>query len=823
MYRELLIEIGCEELPASWMPPLVGQLGACVGARLEEARLACPTPPEAFATPRRLAVRAARVADRQPDLEETLTGPPVRAAFTPAGDPTPAATGFARKHGVAVDRLIRIETPKGTYIAHRRRQRGRAARSVLGGVLAATLRDLAFPKQMHWDARLDDGRGDLPFGRPIRWLVFLFGGRVVPFVIGRTPEAAARGVAPIRAGSATRGHRFFARDGRPGRPVRVGSFDEYRKALKRRYVLLTRDERRARLEKKLETQAKRLGGAVGGAGGAASLLDEVPDLVEYPSVVAGRFPDEFLSLPEEVLKTTMIHHQHYFPVTAGDGRLTEHFLAVTNVPKDNVPAIARNAERVLVARLRDARFFWEADRGAPLDSRLDRLDTLRFHAKLGSYLAKARRIEKLAAAVARDAFGAPAAVGPAARAALLAKADLTTDMVGEFPELQGVMGGIYAREDGEPEDVWRAVYHHYRPVGVTADAQPGPDELGAAGVSWAAVALADKLDTLVGLFRAGERPRGARDPFGLRRQAHGVFAILVDLPELTGLAARPDLGGLVAAAEAAHGGADESAHGAGRGAVLHPDEVGPRRIRPRESAQGAAADGAGGGAALSPAELGRRRIRPSEAAHGGAGAAGRESLDGGPRASASEPEALDRLQQFLLERLRFVLEQRGHDVRNVRAVTQPWPTWRAVVPLDARRKLEALSGFTGSADFQQLAALFKRVRNIARELPDAELADVEAGRVAVSDAPPEPAEAALAAEFDRRRPAIEAAVEAGADYHAAFAEAAAFGPAVDRFFTDVLVMAGDPDLRRRRLALLKRLDHLILQLADVSALVKDAD
>ncbi len=748
MYRELLIEIGCEELPASWMPPLVRQLGAGVGARLEAARLACPTPPEAFATPRRLAVRAARVAERQSDLEETVTGPPVRAAFTDTGEPTRAAAGFARKQGVAVDRLIRIDTPKGTYLAHRRRQRGQAARSVLGGVLAATLRDLAFPKQMHWDARLDDGRGDLPFGRPIRWLVFLFGGRVVPFVIGRTPEAAARGVAPIRAGSATRGHRFFSRDGRPGRPVRVGSFAEYRKVLKRHYVLLTREERRARIAKKLEMQAERLGGVVGGAGGAASLLDEVPDLVEYPSVVAGRFPEEFLALPEEVLKTTMIHHQHYFPVATGDGRLTEHFLAVTNVPKDNVPAIARNSERVLVARLRDARFFWEADRGAPLDSRLDRLDTLRFHAKLGSYLDKARRIEKLAAAVAADAFGAPAAVGHAARAARLAKADLTTDMVGEFPELQGVMGGIYAREDGEPEEVWRAVYHHYLPIGVTADAQPRPDDLGGAGTSWAAVALADKLDTLVGLFRAGERPRGARDPFGLRRQAHGVFAILVDLPELTGLAARPDLGGLVSAAEAAH-------------------------------------------------------------------EAGQES--------AAEPEALERLQQFLLERLRFVLEQRGHDVRNVRAVTQPWPSWRAVTPLDARRKLEALSGFTGSTDFQQLAALFKRVRNIARELPDAELADVEARRAGVSDEPSEPAEAALAAELDRRRPAIAAAVAAGADYHAAFAEAAAFGPAVDRFFTDVLVMAGDPDLRRRRLVLLKRLEHLILQLADVSALVKEAD
>jgi glycyl-tRNA synthetase beta chain len=753
MYRELLIEIGCEELPASWLPPLVQQLGACVGARLEAARLACPTPPESFATPRRLAVRAARVAERQPDIEETLTGPPLRAALTAGGeDPTPAALGFARKHGVAVNRLIRIETPKGTYLAHRRRQRGKAARTVLGGVLAATLRDLAFPKQMHWDARLDDGRGDLLFGRPIRWLVFLFGGRVVPFVIGRTPEAEARGVAPIRAGSTTRGHRFFAREGRPGRPVRVGSFAEYRKTLKRHYVLLSREDRRARIAKKLESNAKRVGGIVGGAGGATSLLDEVPDLVEYPSVVTGRFPEEFLALPDEVLKTTMIHHQHYFPVATSDGRLTEHFLAVTNVPQDNVPAIARNSERVLVARLRDARFFWGADRRAPLASRLDRLDTLRFHAKLGSYLAKARRIEGLAGVLAGEAFGAPAQVDHAARAARLAKADLTTDMVGEFPELQGVMGGIYAREDGEPEEVWRAIYHHYLPIGVTADAPPRPGDLGRAGISWAATALADKLDTLVGLFQAGEQPRGARDPFGLRRQAHGVFGILVDLPELTGLTARPDLGRLVAAGEAAH-----------------------------------------------------------EAAHGG----GHES--------ATAPEVTERLQQFLLERLRFVLEQRGHDVRNVRAVTQPWPSWRAVTPLDARRKLEALPGFTGSTEFQQLAALFKRVRNIARELSDAELGDVEAGRAAVSDDAPEPAEAALAAELERRRPAIAAAVAAGTDYHAAFAEAAAFGPAVDRFFTDVLVMAGDPDLRRRRLALLKRLERLILQLADVSALVKEAD
>lgn len=741
MYRELLIEIGCEEIPASWLPSLTRQFGERASAELAAVRLESAVEPDAYGTPRRLVVRFAKVADRQTDLTETQTGPPVQAAFDAAGAPTPAALGFARKQGVAVDQLLQVETPKGVYLAHRRHQSGGAARTVLGEALAATLRGLSFPKQMNWDARLDDGRGELLFGRPIRWLLFLFGGRVVPFVIDRTPAAAARGVAPVRAGSVTYGHRFFARDGKPGRRLRVGSFAEYRRTLKRNYVLLSRDERRSRIDARLEAHARRAGGVVGAAGGESSLLDEVPDLVEYPSVVTGHFPKEFLALPGEVLKTTMIHHQHYFPVVTRRGRLTEHFLAVTNTPKDNSRAIAHNSERVLIARLRDARFFWEADREAPLDSRLARLDTLRFHARLGSYLAKARRIEQLAGRVASEALLAEAQAGHASRAALLAKADLTTDMVGEFPELQGLMGGIYAREDGEPEEVWRAVYHHYLPIGVTADAPPAVRDLGAAGVTWAAVSLADKLDTLVGLFQAGEKPTGSRDPFGLRRQAHGVFRILVDLPELTGLSVRPDVGTLLTMARALH--------------------------------------------------------------------------DGGE----AEP-ARQRLVDFLNERLRYVLEQRGYDVRNVRAVTHQMAL-SEVRPLDARRKLEVLPEFTGSADFLRLATLFKRVRNIARELSDAEFGDVERGNVAVSQDAAEPAEARLLKELERRTPKIEAAVDSGDQYRAAFAEAARFGPAVDRFFTDVLVMASDPYLRRRRLALMKRLERLVLRLADVSEIVQE--
>jgi glycyl-tRNA synthetase beta chain len=260
---------------------------------------------------------------------------------------------------------------------------------------------------------------------------------------------------------------------------------------------------------------------------------EVPDLVEYPSVVAGTFALEFLELPEEVLTTTLIHHQHYFPVEGEDGKLKNAFLAVINTEPDNERTIARNAERVVSARLRDARFFWEADRKIPLESRIDRLGTLLFHKKLGSYKEKAERIENLAAWIAEHALGADAATAKlAGQAARLAKADLATDMVREFTELQGTIGGVYARAEGQPEAVWKAIYFHYLPIGVEADAPPTRAQLGKAAVTWAAVSLADKLDTIVGLFAAGEKPTGSRDPYGLRRAAQGVVKILGDFPEV---------------------------------------------------------------------------------------------------------------------------------------------------------------------------------------------------------------------------------------------------------------------------------------------------
>jgi glycyl-tRNA synthetase beta chain len=533
MDRELLLEIGCEELPASWLPGLTNQIGDVFSAQLRDQRLPPEAPAETFSTPRRLTVFIARVPERQTDLEELVNGPPVTASFKPDGTPTPAAAGFAAKQGVDVAALERVTTPKGEYLAFRKKQRGKTTVDVLPDVLTATLRALTFPKLMHWDALLEDGKGDLLFGRPIRWLLYTYGGRVVPFSISRTPAAQSGSVQDVTSGAVTYGHRFLTTSGRAGRAIKVRSFEEYRARLLENFVILDRSERHDKIASQLDAKAQRLQGRVSRRVRDTGLLEEVPDLVEYPSVVAGTFAPEFLELPEEVLTTTLIHHQHYFPVESEDGKLKNAFLAVINTEPDNERTIARNAERVVTARLRDARFFWEADRKVPLESRVDRLSTLLFHKKLGTYKDKAERIAKLAEWIAREAFGAGAETAKhAATAARLAKADLATDMVREFPELQGVMGGIYARAEGLPEEVWKAIYFHYLPVGVEVDAPPTKTQLGKAAVTWAAVSLADKLDTVVGMFAAGEKPTGSRDPYGLRRAAQGVVKTLMDSPEL---------------------------------------------------------------------------------------------------------------------------------------------------------------------------------------------------------------------------------------------------------------------------------------------------
>jgi glycyl-tRNA synthetase beta chain len=736
MERELLLEIGCEELPARWLGPLTVQLGDRLRARLVEFRLASDAAVEAFATPRRLMAVVPRIAERQSDLDDTLSGPPVSAAFGPDGAPTPAAAGFARKHGVTVADLQRIQTPKGEYLAYVRRQRGKTAADVLPDVLAGTLRDLAFPRQMHWDAWIDDGRGELLFGRPIRWLLYLYGGRVVPFTIRRTALAQGPLVQDVRSGAITYGHRFLSVSGRAGRAVKVRSFADYKARLNEHFVMLDRAERQDRIARELAAHARRLGGRVyTSAVMQAGLLQEVADLVEYPAVVAGAFAADFLDLPEEVLTTTMIHHQHYVPVVDERGQLMPAFLAVLNIEVENARKIAVNAERVVAARLRDARFFWQSDRATSLEAKLERLGTLLFHTALGSYAEKTARLEHLAAWIAGEALSAgPEAVACAGRAARLAKVDLTTDMVRELTELQGTMGGIYARAEGEPEAVWKAIYYQYLPAGVEEDQPPLRAQLGAGAVPWAALSLADKVDSIVGLFGAGERPTGTRDPFGIRRQLHGALKVLVDLPQLTGLEVAVDIEALF-----------------------------------REAAR----EAPGGGFERFEAEL----------------------------------------SAFVRDRVKFLFTQRGYRPEEIEAVlgaTRP-----GLSPLDLLRRLESLRGLRGSDDFEALGVLFKRVKNIAREVsaqpqPRYERA-LDRARLT------EPAETALLEAFDRRAPGIREALDR-ADYRLAMSEASALRPAVDRFFTEVFVMVEDAGLRASRLMLMVHLRDLVLQIADISQL-----
>ncbi len=729
MDREVLLEIGVEELPAAWLPALTRQLAERLGARLTEFRIGAGAPVETFSTPRRLTARVGKIAERQEDLEETVSGPPVSAALGPDGKPTPAALGFAKKQGVGFEELTRVRTAKGEYLAYHKRQRGKSAVDTLPELLTALLRDLSFPKQMHWDAKLEDGRGEFLFGRPIRWLLFLYGGRVVPFTIGRTPGAAGPQVLDVESGALTYGHRFLTTSGRAGRSIKVRSFDEYEARLSEHFVVLSHAERRDRIARELESHARRLGGRVH-LKEHAQLIEEVADLVEYPGVVAGFYEVGFLDLPQEVLATTLVHHQHYFPVVTEKGELKEAFLAVVNTQPSDERVIAKNAERVVAARLRDARFFWESDRKTTLESRLDRLHTLQFHKTLGSYRDKAHRVSTLAEWIAIEAFGQPNEAGAAKQAGLLAKADLTTDMVFEFTELQGTMGGIYARQQGLPEQVWKAIYYQYLPIGVEADAPPSREQLGAAAISWAAVSLADKLDTFVSLSRAGERATGSRDPFGLRRQTQGAVRILMDLPELTGIDREVSLAALLARAA----GAD----------------------------------------------------------------------------AASNDDTAQASLAFAVERVRFALEQRGFPVEIVRAATAT----PEVSPLRARRVAEAIQRMRGSEDFQGLAVLFKRVKNIAKELP--------AGTASDRTALTEPAERALVEELDARRPRIEAAA-ARSDYRAAFMDIAGLRAAVDRFFTEVFVMADDVRVRNARLTLMADLRDLILHLADISEIIPQTE
>jgi glycyl-tRNA synthetase beta chain len=547
--REFLLEVGVEEMPAPWLPGLGEQLQKRFqeGAAREHLD---PAGARVLWTPRRLVLRA-DVAARQADREERVFGPALKVARDAKGEWTNAALGFARKSGVAPEALEQAPkdpaAPGELHLVFLKKTAGRPTAEILPGVVSGTLRGLAFPKRMSWDAWLPDGKGAFPFGRPIRWLVMLLGGEVVPFAIHELVNGEP-GRVMVQSGNETYGHRFLPREVARG-PLAVTDFAALEQLLRERFVILDPQERARRIREDLLHHT----------GGRAPADDhglpaEWRDLVEYPTVVAGRVPSEFRSLPTEVLQTVLVHHQKYVPLTSAGS--VDRFAAVVNGDAANAAQIVRGMERVVVARLRDAAFFYAEDRKRPLAGRVEDLAGVTFHQGLGSYKDKSERMVRLV-----DAMGAGLGLltrpehQAAREAARLSKVDLTTLMVREFPELQGVMGGIYLRAEGTHWDnVALAVQWHYHPVSVEEDAAPRGAVAGSDATVFAAVSLADKLDTLAGYFGLGLAPTGSSDPFGLRRAAQGVVRVLLDIWVADLAERRPSLRRLAAEAVAGYQG-----------------------------------------------------------------------------------------------------------------------------------------------------------------------------------------------------------------------------------------------------------------------------
>jgi glycyl-tRNA synthetase beta chain len=490
--RDFLVELGTEELPPLALPNLEQAFAAGIRSGLAEAGLPHGEL-RSFATPRRLAVLVRDLAAVQPAQAIKLKGPPLSAAFDKDGKPTTAATKFAEKCGAPVEALTRVTEGKGEFLYFAGSKPGVPAMSLLPAIVQRSLDQLPIPKRMRW------GSSSAEFVRPVHWLVLMFGAEVIPARILDTD-----------AGRMTRGHRFMA-----PRELALAKPSDYEGVLRDQgKVIADFGERRLRIGTQVVAAAEGLSGE---ALLSDPLLDEVTALVEWPSAIAGSFEPRFLELPREVLISTLQQHQRYFPVQGAGGKLLPHFITVANIESTEPAKVRAGNERVVRPRLSDAAFFFSQDRKQPLAARLPGLDAVTFQVKLGSIGDKVRRVVTLAGEIALliDADRAQAE-----RAASLAKCDLLSSMVGEFPELQGIMGRYYALADGEPADVAAAVDEHYLPR-AAGGALPGTG----AGV---AVALADKLDTLAGIFAIGQKPSGTKDPFGLRRAAIGTLRILTE-------------------------------------------------------------------------------------------------------------------------------------------------------------------------------------------------------------------------------------------------------------------------------------------------------
>jgi glycyl-tRNA synthetase beta chain len=686
--QDFVLEIRTEEIPAPALPSARLELARRLSEALAEESLA-PASVQSYATPRRLAVVLRGLPERQGERFAEVLGPPAANAFGPDGEPTKAAEGFAKAQKVDVADLVVVDSPRGKTVAARKTIPGRDAADLLAEVVPRVVSELTFPKTMRW------GSGERSFVRPVRGVLALLDGRVVPMEL--------YGVA---AGDRTLGHRVLS----DGELVVTGP-DDYLEKLRRNFVEPDPEARRIRILEAARGMAAEVSGSIEAH---ADLANSLADLVEWPGLVRGSYAPEFLELPEEVTVTAMRTHQKFLPVRGPSG-LLPFFIAVMDNASDPKGFIAKGSEWVLNARLADARFFFEDDVRHGLESRLPQLERLTFQDKLGSYRQKTARIQDLAEAIAAR-VGRTDLTEAVRTAGLLSKADLTTQIVKEFTDLQGIMGGIYARRERYADSVWKAIYDQYRPSSATDD----PPRKAAGAI----LSLADRFDSICGLFRLGLVPTGSRDPYGLRRAALGVVSIAIARNW------RTDWRPVVRQALA-----------------LYPSDL-----------EGPGAD-----------------------------------------------ETVEELGRFFADRLRSLLERRGHSHDEISAVVNVG-VWDFADTADRAR---ALSEARRHMDFRALILAFKRIRNI--------LGSEETGA-------PDPAlyredaERALASDFMQARQAIEGFMEQR-HYREAMETIASIAPSLDRFFVEVLVNCPEEDLRRNRLALLASIRQEFTRLADFSEIV----
>src|ERR1700734_1857720 len=500
---DFLFEIGCEEIPAGMIVKACSELKVLLekylvtNALLDEGGAASSI--ETFGAPRRLAAIVKNVRLKQEDVVREITGPPKAIAYDAVGEPTRAAMSFAEKQGLPVSKLSVVVAPKGEYLAGKQEVPGKPAAQILSRILPQVIQEISWPRSMYWT-----GLGKQRFIRPIRWIVALLDGKVVPFTF-----------ADVASGAHTEGHRFLGSS-----KIALSGPQDYEPKLKKNFVLCRPAARSKKIETEIAAITKKHAVKVHHD---EHLLEMVTYLNEYPSVIIGDFDPAYLALPDEILLPVMRDHQKYFGLESRDGELAPHFLAVINLPKDPKGLVRAGHERVLRARFADAQFFWRTDQKIKLGDYLPKLAAGTYQSRLGSYGDKVERMRTLARWLAEQWFSAgvsQADVAGLGRRGGVASGGLGTEMVREFTELQGVVGGLYARAQGEPDEIAWAVYDHYKPVGLD---DPLPRNL-----TGCAVALPDKLDSLVACFAVGAVPTGSSDPFALRRAAQGIVKIILE-------------------------------------------------------------------------------------------------------------------------------------------------------------------------------------------------------------------------------------------------------------------------------------------------------